>query len=423
MTTSAPGPRVVIEPETFFWATGIEDTFITAPWPATGRTLDEYELTRHYDCWEADFQLMVQLGVSTARYGIPWHRVQPEPNRWDWSWPDQTLPRLLELGINPIVDLIHYGLPGWLDHAFLNPDFPERMAEFSARLAERYKGSVTWYTPLNEPRITGWYCGKLGWWPPYRRGWRGFVQVMLAIARGIVKTSQALRAVDPNNVLVHVDATDLYTSPDPALAEEVTRRQEIGFLSLDLAAGRIQGDHLLVDWLLKNGATEADLAEFTQSALLPDLIGLNMYPMFSCKRLVRSPRGLRSQMPYADASLVERVAELYWERYQLPLMISETAARGSIAQRRKWLDGSVDAIRRVRERGIPLVGYTWWPMFALVAWAYRQSNRPASDYLEQMGLWDLEPGPEEQLRRVETPLVAAYRGLVDGGCEAVGRLR
>ena len=422
MTTPGPGTRVVIEPETFFWATGIEDTFITAPWPATGRTLDEYELTRHYDCWETDFHLMAELGVRTARYGIPWHRVQPEPNRWDWTWADQTLPRLVELGINPIVDLVHYGLPSWLDDAFLNPDFPDRMAEYAARLAVRFQGSITWYTPLNEPRITGWYCGKLGWWPPYRRGWRGFVQVMLAISRGIVKTSQALRAVDPKNVLVHVDATDLYASPDPELAEEVVRRQEIGFLALDLAAGRIQGDHLLSSWLLRNGASEADLSWFTQAAVEPDLIGLNMYPMFSCKRLVRSPRGLRSQMPYADASLVERVAELYWERYHLPLMISETAARGSIAQRRKWLDGSVGAIKRVRERGIPLVGYTWWPMFALVAWAYRQSHRPASDYLEQMGLWDLEPGSDEQLRRVKTPLVDAYREVVSGGCTAVGRL-
>ena len=33
----------------FLWATGIEDTFITDPWPATGRTLDEYELTQHYE--------------------------------------------------------------------------------------------------------------------------------------------------------------------------------------------------------------------------------------------------------------------------------------------------------------------------------------------------------------------------------------
>src|SRR5205085_4866994 len=88
----------------FLWATGIEDTFITAPWPATGRTLDEYELTDHYRRWREDLDLMAELGVRTARYGIPWHRVNPAPGEWDWSCADRALGRLLELGIDPIVD-------------------------------------------------------------------------------------------------------------------------------------------------------------------------------------------------------------------------------------------------------------------------------------------------------------------------------
>jgi beta-glucosidase len=120
---------------------------------------------------------------------------------------------------------------------------------------------------------------------------------------------------------------------------------------------------------------------------------------------------------------VEQIARLYWEHYRVPLMISETAARGSIARRREWLDGSVAAVRRLRECGVPVVGYTWWPMFALVQWAYRQGERPVEDYLEQMGLWDLDPDPGSGLRRVETPLVDAYRELAAGGVQAVGRLK
>ncbi|HEU4752433.1 MAG TPA: glycoside hydrolase family 1 protein, partial [Armatimonadota bacterium] len=98
------------------------------------------------------------------------------------------------------------------------------------------------------------------------------------------------------------------------------------------------------------------------------------------------------------------------------------AARGPVSRRRAWLDGSVEAVRRVRGAGIPLVGYTWWPMFALVAWAYRQTNRPPSDYLEQFGLWDLVPAPDGSLERRRTPLVDAFRALADGGSSAVGPL-
>ena len=177
-------------PDTFWWATGIEDTFITAPHPVTGRTLDEYELTGHYGRWREDLELMAELRCPAARYGVPWHRIQPAPGQWDWRHADEPLELMLELGIAPQVDLVHYGLPGWIEGAYLHPDYPTLVAEYAARLAERFRGRIHWYTPLNEPRITAWYCGRLGWWPPYRRSWRGFVGVTLAIARASRRRSR-----------------------------------------------------------------------------------------------------------------------------------------------------------------------------------------------------------------------------------------
>ena len=181
---------------------------------------------------------MGQLGVRIARYGLPWHKINPAPGVWDWSWPDQTLEHLLDLEIDPIVDLVHYGLPRWIEGAWLNPKFPDYMAEYAGRLAERFRGRIHFYTPLNEPRVTAWYCGKLGWWPPNRRGWTGFVEVMLAICRGIVRTVQRLQQVDDEIVPVHVDATDLYETDDPFLETETARRQELVFLALAVVHAR-----------------------------------------------------------------------------------------------------------------------------------------------------------------------------------------
>jgi hypothetical protein len=126
-------------------------------------------------------------------------------------------------------------------------------------------------------------------------------------------------------------------------------------------------------------------------------------------------------MPYADASIVERLAESYWQRYRRPLFISETASEGSVPRRRAWLDASVQATARVRARGIPLVGYTWWPLFALVTWGYREGRKAPDEYLKQMGLWDLRPGTDG-LERERTPLVDRYRELITGGASAVGPL-
>ena len=408
------------DPDTFLWATGIEDTFITAPWPKTGRTLDEYELTGHYDQWHGDIGLMRDIHVNCARYGIPWHRIQPERGVWKWDFVDRALDRLLELGIEPIVDLVHYGLPPWIEDAYLNPDFSRLMAEYAARVADRFHGRVFAYTPLNEPRITAWYCGRLGWWPPHRRGWRGFVAVMLGACRGIVDTVHALQGVDPDILIAHVDATDLYVAEEPRFEAEAAHRQDIVFLALDLVSGRIRPGHNLWPWLLKHGATEADLAWFHDRAVDLPLVGINLYPMFT-QKISRASRsgGVRWAMTYAGGDIVEKLGALYWERYQSPVFVSETASVGSVKRRADWLTDSVAAVARLRARGVPLVGYTWWPLFALVTWAYRQGTNPPDYYLKQMGLWDLDA----ELRRVGTPLVNQFRALADGGVASVGRLQ
>lgn len=411
-------PRLV-DPKAFLWATGIEDTFITAPWPKTGRTLDEYELTGHYDRWHADIGLMAEIGVRAARYGIPWHRINPRPGVWEWEFVDKTVDRLLELGIEPIIDLVHYGLPPWIEGAYLHRDFPEFMAEYGRRVAERLRGRVFAYTPLNEPRITSWYCGRLGWWPPFQRGWRGFASVMLGVCRGIVQTVHALRSVDPEILIAHVDATDLYQTEEPALEAEAAHRQEIVFLALDLVSGRIRPGHALWDWLLAQKIAEAEIDWFHDHAIELAFVGINLYPMFTLKTARSTAAGgVRWTMPYADGEIIRSLGAMYWERYHAPVFISETASVGSVARRRAWLRESVEAVRHLRKDGVPLVGYTWWPLFALVTWAYRQGDHPPEYYLKQMGLWDLDAN----LRRVATPLVEEFAELARGGAAAVGAL-
>lgn len=407
------------DPDFFLWATGIEDTFITAPWPKTGRTLDEYELTQHYERWHADIGLMREIGVRAARYGIPWHRIQPRRGVWEWDFVDRAVDRLLELDIEPVIDLVHYGLPPWIDDAYVNRDFGALMADYAGRVAERLRGRVFAYTPLNEPRITAWYCGRLGWWPPHRRGWRGFVAVMLGAARGIVEAVRTLRSIDPEILIAHVDATDLYIAEAESFAAEAEHRQDIVFLALDLVSGRIGPGHRLYPWLQRHGATEDQLGWFVEHAIDLPLVGINLYPMFTYKVARRTARGgIRWTMTYADADIVDRLGRMYWERYAAPVFISETASVGSIARRAAWLEESVAAVNRLRREGVPLVGYTWWPLFALVTWGYRQGTREPEFYLKQMGLWDLDT----RFDRIATPLVEQFRSLASDP-RSVGKLQ
>ena len=115
----------------FIFATGIENSIPTID---GGRMrMDELDKCGHYEHWETDFRLVRELGIGFLRYGPPLHRTFLGPDRYDWEFADLAFARLRKLGIVPIVDLCHFGVPDWIGN-FQNPDFPELFADYAARL-------------------------------------------------------------------------------------------------------------------------------------------------------------------------------------------------------------------------------------------------------------------------------------------------
>src|SRR5262249_48418289 len=95
-----------------------------------------------------------------------------------------------------------------------------------------------------------------------------------------------------------------------------------------------------------------------------------------------------------------------------PLFVTETSARADIAGRAAWMDETIAAARAARGEGLPVIGYTWFPLVTMVDWDYRTSNRPLADHLLHLGLWDARFDERGILVRQETPLVDKYRGYV-----------
>ena len=410
------------EAESFIWAGGIEDTFVPQARPGQ-RPLEEYELMGHYEHWREDLALGRELGLQALRWGVPWYRVEPEPGRFDWSWTDEVIPYLVEdLKIAPILDLMHYGCPFWLNKEFNNKDYPRLVARYAAEFARRYKGLVKWYTPLNEPIINALMCGMRGLWPPYLKGERGYIRVMLQLARGIVRTVEAIKEIDPDTVMVHVEATGLTRTVREdlkVLANEETHR---GFLCYDLISGRITPDHLLFSWLLRNGAAPDELSELRNNKVDLDVLGLNFYPQWSTKQIYLDKRGriaFREVEPEGDG-FVDLIRH-YHERYDVPVMITETSAVGTDEIRSKWLESSLAMIKHLRADGVPVIGYTWFPLFTMIDWRYRFSQEPLENFYLELGLYRLNretSGP----RWLATPLVEQMKSYIKTPDERVGRL-
>ena len=65
----------------------------------------------------------------------------------------------------------------------------------------------------------------------------------------------------------------------------------------------------------------------------------------------------------------------------------------------------------LRADGLPVVGYTWFPLFDLFDWSYRTGTAPPADYLEQLGLVRLVADPGSSWSRRPTPAFERFREL------------
>lgn len=406
----------------FVWATGIEDTFVPQARPGH-RALDEYQLMGHYTRWREDLALTRELGLQAVRWGVPWYRVEPEPGRFDWSWTDQVLPYIVEeLGIVPIMDLMHYGCPLWLPRAFADPAYPTLVAAYARAFAKRYARLVRWYTPLNEPHMTALMCGRRGLWPPYLRGDRGYIRVMVQLTRGVIHTVEAIKEVVPDAVVVHVEATALHRSARDDLESLAIEERERRFLYYDLLHGRVTPDHPIFPWLMRNGARPDELEEIVRRPVPFDIMGLNFYPQWSTHQLYVTRRGrvaLRSCEQ--DGAGFTELIDLHYRRYGMPLMVTETSAYGQDDVRSAWLGASVAAIKELRGRNVPLIGYTWFPLFTMIDWRYRYGQAPAERYRIDLGLYTLN-GSGSGPRWHATSLVEQFRGYARNSPGAVGPL-
>jgi len=80
----------------------------------------------------------------------------------------------------------------------------------------------------------------------------------------------------------------------------------------------------------------------------------------------------------------------------------------------------VAAIRTLRAAGVPVLGYTWFPLFTMIDWKYRFGKRPLSSYHLDLGLYKLSANGH---RWRPTPLVDQFRSYVLDPAAAVGTLR
>jgi len=429
-------------PGTFTWIAGIEDTCVYPPSGFGMKPLDEYDLTEHTINWRADLRLVRDHGASAVRYGVNWPLVHTAPGAFDWAMLDERLAYATgELGLTVIADLVHYGTPTWLDGSFADERYSGAIGEFAGAFAARYRGMVDHITPLNEPLTTASFCGLRAVWPPALTGWDGWTTVVIGMVRGMRETIRAVRAANPDAVIVHVEASSLYRASESELEAEAAQLHSLGMLPTDLLLGRVAPGHELHGWLLEHGASHEVISEFATDAPSVDFMGVNYYPDLTPRTLVRIDGEVAQVATNRWHEGLATSLRAFALRYGTPVLITETSIEGDDQTRTDWLNESMTAVRELRADGLDIRGYTWWPLLDFVDWSYASGGENVEEFvlvssladgadvpsaqtviaadpragktafLRRMGLVRLEEAEDGSLLRVPTAAATRYRQL------------
>lgn len=384
-----------------------------------GRFLDQTRLSGHEDRI-ADLDLFASLGVTALRYPVLWERVAPErPSVRHWSWSDARLGRLRDLGLRPIVGLVHHGAgPAYTN--LLDPDFATGLADHAQAVAERYPWVTDW-TPINEPLTTARFGALYGVWHPHLRDEAAFWLAVLNQIDAIRLAMDRVRRVNPAARLIQTE--DLgRTYSTPAASVQASYDNERRWMTWDLLSGRVTKDHPLWPRLNRLGLA-GRLRALEDDPCPPDVIGINHYltsDRFLDDAVAAYPPHLHGGNGYLDYADVEAIRVLQpppaglagaieeaWERYGLPIAVTEAHNGCTREEQIRWLRDVWTEAQALCVRGVEIEAITAWSLLGAYHW---NSLLTREDGHYEPGAFDLRGGAPRR-----TAVAKTIQTLSSGG--------
>jgi beta-glucosidase/6-phospho-beta-glucosidase/beta-galactosidase len=351
---------------TFFMA-GFEcSTFV---WK-DGQRKDYVAITGHDRHLEEDYKRVMDLGIGVVREAIRWPLVDKGNGQYDWSTVEPVLECLDACHIEPIWDLFHYGLPDGCDP--FSDECRERFVAYCRAVAEFVvprTRAPRFFTPINEITFFSAAATDMGWMYPFAKG--KYAELKRALCRMSIEGVKAIREVDPDARMVHVDPiVHAVPPPDrPDLSDEAREHAyEQAYEAWDMLYGKLNPE--------LGGAPE-----------ILDIVGVNVYNFSQAQmnadgsREVLGPRDPRRK-PLGE------LLKYAWDRYHRPIIIGETS--GHQDKRAEWLRMTMEESLKALNSGIDLHGVCLYPCVDIPDW---QSGEWA-----KIGIYDIHD--EETHERV-----------------------
>jgi dTDP-4-dehydrorhamnose reductase len=384
------------------------------------RYIDQSQLSGH-DQRADDLSLFSDLGLKALRYPVLWEKVSPRPEcEPDFRSSDARLAEIRRLGMRPIVGLCHHGSGPRHTSLLDDEGFALGLAAHARACAERYSWVQDW-TPVNEPLTTARFSALYGLWYPHGRSEGAFWRALLNEIDATRLAMRAIREAIPGARLVQTEDLGYCHATGP-MAAQAAYENERRWITWDLLCGRVTPDHPL--WLrIRNWGLEDRLRRIADDPCPPDILGVNHY--LSSERLLdhraalypESLQGGDGPGPYVNIEAVRTVAEgplgvttllhQTWERYGLPIAITECHNGCTREEQARWFDEVWRSAEAVRAQGVDLRAVTAWALLGSYDWNTLLTQETGH---YEPGVFDLSLGAEPR----PTAMVELLKALSSG---------
>ncbi len=370
-----------------------------------GRTVrvDEYAASGHLEELDRDLGDVAGLGIGVWRYGMPWRLTEPAAGTYDWTLWDRALDACGRHGLEPVIDLCHFGLP---DHyeGFCDPGWVDGFVRYVEAFLARYP-EPRWFTPVNEPGITAMFSALLGMWNDRKASEDDYFTALGHIALANLEALARIRA-DRDGWWIGSEGfgCELADPEDEAAVHAATDARDLQQAVWDLHLGVAPRG---IASRLTDVIAEPVLERISSliGAVPPERIiaGHDIYPVSV------TAHGTRALRPLTITDRVEayEVAATDWyERYGVPFWVSETSNLGlPVDQGSEWLDALTGSLSTLGDRGLPVRGICWYSRGDQYDWD-TALTRPVGAVTE-VGLFDSDRRPRPVAQRY-AELAARY---------------
>lgn len=358
--------------------------------------VDELAASGHIERRDADFADVAGLGVNVWRYGVPWRLTEPEPGVYDWSHWDAALAACDRHGLQPVVDLLHFGLPDHLP-GFCHEAWVESFVRYVDGFLARYRDPM-WFTPINEPGITASMSALWGIWNDRRSSRLDYGVALGHVVRANLEALARVRA-DRDGWWVGAEGFGAFIADagDDEAVAKAARARALQQLVWDLHFG-VEPPETVADVVdAIDDATRSRIAALA-SGTRRVVAGHDVYPA-----AMQRFGGDLAEVSLADRARAYGVeARLWHDRYGADFWVAETSNLGFPPDRQEeWLTALVGVLGELTAEGRPVRGVCWYSRGDQYDWDTALVE-PVGRVTE-VGLFDADRRPR--------PVAAAYARL------------